>query len=264
MQSHTQQEFEATIQSAVDSSNMMKGGGWLKATCCREPETPERRSFVYFVVSSPMIGGVPHYDFEKDPWSRHAVQFKGFAVPAMVKECESEGGSHTAKLTVYSPLGYKAFPEKNDQFVTRVRSLGYAGSFLKEYASSVRLLTEKVGSSLLPLVASPSGTLDGRRVDSAVNGTFVAVGSGSLNTSKVPLNEGQKRAVQSLRGGLDIIVGPPGESRQKFKMIYLYFVHEIEISAFAGKDGDDDPRSFNFQSATNSRGMFEPTGFRWI
>lgn len=212
MQSHTQQEFEATIQSAVDSSNLMKGGGWLKATCCREPETPERRSFVYFAVSSPTIGGSPQYDFEKDPWSQHAVQFKGFTIPAIVRGCESEGGSHTAKLIVHSPLGYKAFPEKNDHLVTRVRSLRYVGSFLKEYASTVRLLSGKLGTSLLPLVASPSGTLDGRRVDKAANGTFVAVELGSLDTSKVPLNEGQKRAVQSLRGGLDIIVGPPGES----------------------------------------------------
>lgn len=212
MQEHSQQEFEATLRNAFDSSKQTKDGGWFTVTCVRErAATCDGKVSLHLVVSSPMIDGEPCHDFENDPWSRHAVQFQGFEVPAIVKVCAPAGGKESAKLILYSPHGYKATPKKSDHLFTRVRSLGYVGSFLREYDSTVRLFSGLAVSSLLPVVASPSGTIHGHR-NVTGNGTFVDVNSGSLKTSTVPLNEAQRRAVRSLRGGLDIIVGPPGGS----------------------------------------------------
>ncbi|CAM9700327.1 unnamed protein product, partial [Sphacelaria rigidula] len=87
----------------------------------------------------------------------------------------------------------------------RVRSLGYVGSFLREYSSAADLLAGARSSPLLSVVTAP-GQHQGE-------GTFVPADDAAIDSSRVPLNSTQRRAVTSLSGGLDIIIGPPGTGK---------------------------------------------------
>lgn len=209
MMAHTQQEFEASLTNAVGSISRAEGGGWFRAMCAED----RQENSLHFVVFSPIVDGQPSHDFNKEPWSRHAVQFEGFSVPAIVTVCSTEGSvASSAKIVARSPNGHAAVPRKSVHLSTRVRSLGYVGCFLREYDSIAGLCSGSIHSNLLPVVASPSRIITEPNGSGFAGGTFVSSYSVSLDTSKVPLNGAQKNAVQNLRGGLDIIVGPPGES----------------------------------------------------
>ncbi|CAM9392503.1 unnamed protein product, partial [Ectocarpus sp. 12 AP-2014] len=107
----------------------------------------------------------------------------------------------------------------------RVRSLGYVGSFLREYGSAAELLRRDESDSLLTAVAAPGQcTLP----SSSGAGTFLPRGQvRTLDTSSVPLNATQKDAVLSLTGGLDLVVGPPGTG----KSTTIYHIIESRIRA---------------------------------
>lgn len=192
MIAHTQYEFEACVKNAAGVAGRSRDGGWVRATCVEEARK------LHFQVYS------GQHNFRSDPWSRHVVQFQGFVVPAIVKACFDGASEHHATLVITSPVGSYAMPKKSRGLECCIRSLGYVGSYLREYSSAKQLLSGYIMSPLLPKIACPSmgGTI----------GTFVPFNTASLDMAKVPLNPGQRRAVEELRGGLDIIVGPPGGS----------------------------------------------------
>lgn len=213
MQAHTQQEFEASLKQGVSTADRLEGGGWLPVTC--EPIHSRPDSDLYFFVNS-MPNKNSHgnsgkgHNFEVEPWSRHAIQFEGNTVPSLATVCIDGPSKHQAYLVVASAhrIGNGGVPARSRDLYTRVRSLGYVGAFLREYSSVVTLLQRNDDSDLLRVVAAPSQQESG---SGASKGTFVpAVHVGSLDTSRVPLNTSQRDAVMKLNGGLDIIVGPPG------------------------------------------------------
>ncbi|CAM9230500.1 unnamed protein product, partial [Ascophyllum nodosum] len=134
----------------------------------------------------------------------------GETSPFLVVECACLKDRHRARLLL-APVEGIDFPCRSRTFV---RSLGYVGSFLREYGSAADLLDSlKKGrrNALLETVCAP-----GQRASAgyAQRGSFVPSSAvGNLDTSHVPLNETQREAVMRLTGGLDIIVGPPGTGK---------------------------------------------------
>ncbi|CAM9548406.1 unnamed protein product, partial [Choristocarpus tenellus] len=153
-------------------------------------------------------------NFNTDPWTRHALQFKGVSTPALCVFCEEGRSTNVGVLTVAK----SGACIESLRMCTMVRSLGYVGSFLKEYSSAALLLTGALrNQALLEVVARPGDNKN-------VVGTFIqtpsAVGNGSsscgtihLDTAKTPANESQKAALLALSGSLDIIIGPPGTGK---------------------------------------------------
>ncbi|CAN0558157.1 unnamed protein product, partial [Ectocarpus sp. 8 AP-2014] len=145
-------------------------------------------------------------NFKQDPWSRHLVEFEDSSI-ALVVAC-GEGVTDNEAFLAITP-GTDDISVRSEHLQTRVRSLGYVGSFLREYGSAAELLRRDESDSLLNAVAAPGQcTLP----SSSGAGTFLPRGQvRTLDTSSVPLNATQKNAVLSLTGGLDLVVGPPGE-----------------------------------------------------
>lgn len=204
MQAHTQAEFKASIQEGVIAADRKEGGRWLPLTC----ETTRDGKRFFHVDGTPQDKNDPNsgHNFKTDPWSRHLVQLEGRNVPALVITCKCSS-DHLATLSLMAPTEgerYGGIAEHG----TRVRSLGYVGSFTREYESAARLLRFKAeDNELLKTVSSPGrhGTHGG--------GSFVPVTSiHNFDTSRVPLSTAQSDAVLALTGGLDIIVGPPGDN----------------------------------------------------
>ena len=209
MQAHTQAEFKASINEGIVTADSKEGGGWLPLTC----KSNGNGKVVYHIDDNPRRGKTrkiihQRHNFETEPWSRHVVQMHGETSPFLVVECACLKDRHRARLLL-APVEGIDFPCRSRTFV---RSLGYVGSFLREYGSAADLLDSlKKGrrNALLETVCAP-----GQRASAghAQRGSFVPSSAvGNLDTSHVPLNETQREAVMRLTGGLDIIVGPPGE-----------------------------------------------------
>ena len=228
MQAHVQLEFSASLKEGAASADRAKGGGWMRLSCRPDPRMPDRLSF--FVDGTPpprrkqraqLRDGGGGHDFVADPWSRHAIQIEGHAVPALVVFCAEGDTKHQAFLAIASARGAEGggVPARSRGLNTRVRSLGYVGPFLQQYGKAAELL-KGGGSRLLGAVASP-----GRQVGvQGPEGTFVPADAGALDTSRVPLNPAQRDAVLQLTGGLDVVVGPPGMH------VVLYFYEHIHVT----------------------------------
>lgn len=217
MQAHSQKEFEASGEQGVSNADR-QGGGWLRLTCRPNPGRPgDHLSF--------HVDGTPNkedstrdsdegngHNFKQEPWSRHLIQFEGESVAALVVVCGNGATDHQAFLAIASGPG--GVPDRSAYLETRVRSLGYAGSFLREYGSAAEMLVRGGDQNgLLRAVAAPGGDRQG--FSASAEGTFVPRGHVlALDTSTVPLNATQQDAVLNLTGGLDLIVGPPGENGQ--------------------------------------------------
>lgn len=202
MQAHTQAEFKASIQEGVVAADQRKDGRWLPLTC---EATDDGKRF-FHVDGTPQDENDPNsgHNFKTDPWSRHLVQLEGQTVPALVISCKCSS-DHLATLSFMAPFEGKSS--------IRVRSLGYVGCFIREYESAARLLQFKAkDNELLKMVCSPG------RKDTPGGGSFVPVTSNrNIDTSRVPLSTAQSNAVMALTGGLDIVVGPPGDN-----LIFIY------------------------------------------
>lgn len=201
MQAHVQHEFAASVREGVTRADRTPGGGWMPLSCRPDPRKPDKLAF--FVDGE--IGG---HDFSTDPWSRHVVQIEGEGVPGLVLFCREGSTKHSAFIVIASArgVGRGGVPARSHDLDARVRSLGYAGPFLQQYGKAAMLL-KRGGGDLLEEVA-----LLGRRgASQGAKGTFVPADVCVLDTSRVPLNPAQRDAVLKLTGGLDIIVGPPGE-----------------------------------------------------
>lgn len=207
MQAHTQLEFEASVNQGFIVAERQKDNGWLNVTCKQEDANhhPDRMSFYVDGRKTNGIGAEESgHNFKTDPWTRHAIQFAGLPVPALVVKCRNGPSDYEAYLTVAGTgtNGRGGVPLRDQDLQTRVRSLGYVGSFLREYSSAADLLAGARSSPLLSVVTAP-GQHQGE-------GTFVPADDAAIDSSRVPLNSTQRRAVTSLSGGLDIIIGPPG------------------------------------------------------
>lgn len=224
MQVHTQQEFEASVKKGMDEAERMPGSGWLRLRCKRV-ESKNGPSLKFMVDGSRWLkegtkdekgerGKCPSaskkgnaLDFEKNPWSQHAVQIEGQDVITLVTKCTPNTSTtaylHFAKVEGVAGGG---FPRRHVGLHTLVRSLGYVGSYLLQYRSASKLRCGSRCSSLLPIVAAPQA--QGQHM----GGTFDSVDSRAspIDISRVPLNVTQRSAVKQLGGGLDIVVGPPG------------------------------------------------------
>lgn len=211
MQGHTQKEFEASARQGVNNADR-RGGEWLLLTCRSDPRSPDNR-LSYYVHGKSGNGGLgmddteeDGHNFKQDPWSRHLVEFEGSSI-GLVVACRDGVTDNEAFLAI-AP-GADGIPVRSEYLQTRVRSLGYVGSFLREYGSAAELLRRDESNSLLNAVAAPGQCTF---PSSSGGGTFLPRGQvHALDTSSVPLNATQKEAVLSLTGGLDLIVGPPGE-----------------------------------------------------
>lgn len=206
MQAHTQQEFNAAVNEGLRSADRLEDGGWLPVTGRQEdPTHSEHFSFYVNAQRVDSMGNEVGHNFKTDPWTRHALQFEGEIIPTLVVSCRGGSTNYQTYLTIAGTGtgGRDGKPRCSPGLHTRVRSLGYVGSFLREYSSAADLLAGVRSSSLLPAISAP-GQHRGE-------GTFVPVDDAVFETSRVPLNSTQLLAVRSLSGGLDIVVGPPGE-----------------------------------------------------
>lgn len=219
MQAHCQKEFEASGKQGVNNADRQDGGGWLPLTCRPNPNSRFANTLSFYVDGTPPDkndnnaqrgehGEGAGHNFKQDPWSRHLVQFEGESVAALVLVCDDGFTDHQAFLALANGPG--GVPNMSSDLRTRVRSLGYAGSFLREYGSAAELLRRRgdKASGLLSAVAAPAACSS-----ASVEGTFVPRGQvRALDTPTVPINSTQTDAVLNLTGGLDLIVGPPGET----------------------------------------------------
>lgn len=224
MKAHTQLEFEASIMQGVRAADKLEDRGWL-ALECRRPFA-KSKDLDFIVYSKPVENDSsdeesgdnseeePTYshNFKTASWSGHVVQIEGYTVPALVVTSSNWGKANRACLTIASAQGFGngGVPARSLSLRTRVRSLGYVGSFLRQYGSAAALTRlDDSSSGLLKMVAAPGKHANKRRTP---RGTFVpAANIADLDTSRVPLNKSQRDAVMNLNGGLDIIVGPPGK-----------------------------------------------------
>lgn len=210
MKAHTQCEFEASIRQGAIEASSRQTSGWLAASCNVREHADKTLEVSFFVSGTPDESkAVIGHDFEVEPWSRHAIQFEGNSVPTLVLVCKTGHTKNNAILKIPSArgLGGGVPPSWLESSQTRVRSLGYVGSFLREYCSAAELLSGMRHSTLLGVVAAPA-----KLRSSPAGGTFLWADDRSLDTASVPLNATQRNAVLNLTGGLDIIVGPPGMS----------------------------------------------------
>ena len=213
MQAHTQAEFRASIEEGIAVADRKEEGGWLPVMY--QPPRADRKGNFY-------VDGYPPdseedddpnrdsngHNFKTETWTRHVVQFHGEKTLAVVVACECSSGDHDARISI-APADDVSDARYHSK--TLARSLGYVGSFLREYGSAARLLQVRGESSsaLLRTVSAPGRQ---RKEYPATAGSFVPASSvGRLDTSRVSLNAAQREAVMKLTGCLDMIVGPPGE-----------------------------------------------------
>lgn len=245
MQAHTQAEFKASIQESVIAADRTKDGRWFPLT----RETTLDGKCFFHVNGTPQDRNDPNsgHNFTTDPWSRHLVQLEGQNIPAFVITCKC-ASDHVATLSFMEPIrGVSGI---------RVRSLGYVGSFIREYESAARLLRFKAtNNELLKIVSSPG------RKDTPEGGSFVPVTSiRNIDTSRVPLSTAQSKAVLALNGGLDIIVGPPGDG-DNLTLIHFYVNRDFVLTSSIY------PRfSFSVEEPTSvsvpGNIWFQPSAFR--
>ncbi|CAM9967678.1 unnamed protein product, partial [Ascophyllum nodosum] len=211
MQAHTQAEFRASIKEGIVMAHRKERNGWLPLTYGSRAD----HKGDFYVNGSPPKDNNPSrasngHNFKTETWSRHVVQFHGEKTLALVVVCECSSGDHEARISL-APAD--KFGDARYRSKTLVRSLGYVGSFLREYGSAARLLQVRGESSnaLLKTVSAPGRQ---RKEYPATAGSFVPASSvGRLDTSRVSLNAAQREAVMKLTGCLDIIVGPPGTGK---------------------------------------------------
>lgn len=242
MQAHCQKEFEASGKQGVNNAERQEGGGWLPLSCRPNPKSDRfvSNALSFYVDGTPPDKDGSHaqqsehregigHNFKKGPWSRHLVQFEGESVAALVVVCDGGSTDHQAYLAVARATG-GGVPVMSPGLRTRVRSLGYAGSFLREYGSAAELLRRGGGGDnaggLLAAVAAPGCGQQGQHQlfeSRSVEGTFVPRDQvRSLDASTVPINSTQKDAVLNLTGGLDLIVGPPGEDNNCYETTHKH------------------------------------------
>lgn len=207
---HTQSEFKASIQQGASEADRRQDSGWLPVMC-RVKILADKTTKVSFLVDGTPNGEKVNsgHDFKLEPWSRHAIQFEGNKVPALVAVCVPEPTAGQAVIMIASTQGIEEGVPRSwsTSCRTRVRSLGYVGSFIREYCSAADLLSGVRHSPLLGVVAAPRKQRGG-----PAGSTFSLADINALDTSTVPLNIPQRNAVLNLTGGLDIVVGPPGMS----------------------------------------------------
>ncbi|CAB1103224.1 unnamed protein product [Ectocarpus sp. CCAP 1310/34] len=157
MQAHTQKEFEASARQGVSNADR-QGGGWLLLTCRPNPRWQDS-CLSYYVHGKSENGGLDTQDteedghnFKQDPWSRHLVEFEDSSI-ALVVACVEGVTDNQAFLAIVP--GADGIPVLSEHLQTRVRSLGYVGSFLREYGSAAELLRRDESDSLLNAVAAP-------------------------------------------------------------------------------------------------------------
>eukprot|EP00903_Cladosiphon_okamuranus_P010260 g9714.t1 len=250
MQAHTQKEFEASARQGLTNADR-RGGGWLPLTCRPNPRSPGN-GLSFYVDGTPSNKEAAGdgddregHNFKQDPWSRHLVHFEGESVPALVVVSCDGDTDHQAFLAVaFGADG--GVPARSEFLKTRVRSLGYVGSFIREYGSAAKLLKNDDDNPLLRNVAAPGA--HGYGFPGSEGGTFVHSSDvGALDTSSVPLNATQREAVLNLSGGLDLIVGPPGTGKsttiyhviksrvQKGARVLITSIRNQAIDAVTGK-----------------------------
>lgn len=237
MQAHTQLEFEASAKQGIANADRQERGGWLPLTCRPNPRRPDT-GLSFYVDGTPSgkeaAGNSDDGDghnFKQDPWSRHLIQFEGESVAALAVVCGDGATDHQAFLAVASGAG-GGVPARSQYLTTRVRTLGYVGSFLREYGSAAEL-RERHGddNDLLLAVAAPPGGCG--LLPGSLEGTFVPRGDvRALDTSSVPLNSTQREAVLKLTGGLDLIVGPPGTYVPRGASIAKSSMHDVQDFLF--------------------------------
>lgn len=267
MQAHTQKEFEASVKQGVSNADR-QGGGWLRLTCRQNPRRPDHGLSFYVdgTPSSEEEGGGNDdgdgHNFKQDPWSRHLVQFEGESVPALVFVCGDGATDHQAFLAVASGPG--GVPARSSSLVTCVRSLGYVGSFLREYGSAAELLARGESNELLQTVAAPGSHGLGGGSGGLAGGTFVPRGDvRALDTSVVPLNSAQRDAVLNLTGGLDLIVGPPGRLRATTTRPALSHVSAI-LRLLPRPSLDSIVRCIRRSQPTYPRSLVVCVGRKWL
>lgn len=207
MQAHTQREFEASIKGGEERARNPETGGWVPAFRMPSRSSGPQEAPKYF-VSTRSFSRKDMCDFEEESWSKHAVQFEGRGVPVIVCRCDpvqSMGKNNSAILHISTVVGdvhaSASLPSK-----TRVRSLGYVGSFLTQYGSAAEVLKSPGCGDLVNRVAA-------LRAPGEANGsTLVPFRADPRMDPRFPINATQRSTVENLRGGLDIIVGPPGKT----------------------------------------------------
>lgn len=207
---HTQSEFKASIQQGAREADRRQDSGWLPVICRVKAHADKKTEVSFLVDGTPNGKNVNSgHDFKLEPWSRHAIQFEGNKVPVIVTVCVREPTAGQAVVKIASSQGIEEGVPRSwsTSCRTRVRSLGYMGSFIREYCSAAELLSGVRHSPLLGVVAAPRKQRGG-----PAGSTFILADIDSLDTSTVPLNIPQRDAVLNLTGGLDIVVGPPGMS----------------------------------------------------
>lgn len=128
---------------------------------------------------------------DSDSWSNHLLQIQGTDNLFYARYCDVESGEIRLNVRVPNNEGY-------------VRSLGYVGSYILQF-SSARSIKE---SKLVQMILNP-----GISKSLKEPGAFLPLDGVKLEKTKVPINESQKNALMSLKGGLEVIHGPPGTGK---------------------------------------------------
>ncbi|KAL4451648.1 hypothetical protein ABPG75_007310 [Micractinium tetrahymenae] len=202
MQAATALEFQASVKQALEQAERERrytGGSGFHTF------VPEKQgAWVY-------AGPEGDVEFEQDSWGRHVVEVeetRSYHIAVMAKEDEETG----QQVLVLLPT-----VERGVRGSCRMRSLGYVGPFLAQYDSAQELRYHaRMGTlpsatrALLDTVFNPASW---RSHAAACRGTLRPASAAALRTDTVPLNSSQRSAVLGLRGGLDVIHGPPGTGK---------------------------------------------------
>ena len=128
---------------------------------------------------------------EKESWTNHIIQIQGSMDLLFVKYFNVETGEVILPISAPTEKG-------------QVRSLGYIGSHLLQFSSVSRLTL----STLVKMVLNPRVCEDLKGGDS-----FFPIRVEDLKDQKTPINDSQIEALMSLKGGLEVIHGPPGTGK---------------------------------------------------
>ncbi|PRW58176.1 DNA helicase [Chlorella sorokiniana] len=211
MQSTAALEFQASIRQALEQAEREQRrtgvSGWHEFV----PQRSRRSGGSLLLDGGESHGtwvfaGHTGVDFEQDSWGRHLVQVRetgSFHLAIMAKQ-DDETQEHVMAL----------LPTVECSGSASMRTLGFVGPFLAQYEAAQGLRYSLHCSTLpdrtrqlLAAVVRPS-TLYSRGAAS----TLLPAGA-RLRTDEVPINASQRAAVEALRGGLNIIHGPPGTGK---------------------------------------------------
>ncbi|KAL4439787.1 hypothetical protein ABPG75_002788 [Micractinium tetrahymenae] len=204
MQAHTALEFQAAAGSALQAA---EGGDPLPAQRWWPFEKVKGSAWAALAVPGRTPPALDFSD-DGDPWVKHLVHVKetdSFHVAKLAKRDEETRDD----ILVLLPTVEGASAGRR----CHMRSLGYTGSFLLAY-SSAQALRHQLHTSTLPpsacllleLAANPRRQLGGG------GGGTLQVGPLHL-LPDVPVNAGQRAAVEGLGPGLSVIHGPPGTGK---------------------------------------------------